>query len=533
MQMRLLAILLLAIGIAPLPFQGNAAPEAENKPAAADTAKKAMAGEPALPEDSVTTHTLKLRGADINYIATAGTLPLTSKTGDKIAEVFFVAYTMNNAENGGNRATRPLTFVFNGGPGAGSAYLHVGAIGPRVLDFGTGRNPNFSDAKLIDNPDTWLDLTDLVFIDPVGTGYSRPTIGEDDARKAFWGVHQDLDALSAIIRHALARLDRFGSPVYLAGESYGGFRAARLPLLLAQKEGVPVAGAVLISPILEFSLRTGDTFNPMPWALALPSYAAVKLETLGRLTPDALKDVERFALGDYLSALAAGSGDPTLSAPLLGELADDIGLPKEMIQRWQGRIPTGVFVKAIRHDEGELVSRYDGTVGEPDPYPASYTANGGDPILEGSRATFTTSFTGYVRSELRFKTDRRYELLAEDVSRQWAWHDDRQGLGSIGASDDLRKGLALDPRLKVLIAHGMTDLVTPYFADRYVIDHLPETLTRDRVTLKLYRGGHMMYLRSGSRADLHADMRGFYGPPEAPASPTTSPASSNAPGAGN
>jgi carboxypeptidase C (cathepsin A) len=282
---------------------------------------------------------------------------------------------------------------------------------------------------------------------------------------------------------------------------------------------------VLISPILEFSLRAGDTFNPMPWALGLPSYAAVKLETEGKLTPDALKDVERFALGDYLSALAAGSGDPTLSASLLGELADDIGLPQETIQRWRGRVPTGVFVKAIRHDEGELVSRYDGTVGEPDPYPASYTANGGDPILEGSRAAFTTSFTGYVRSELRFKTDRRYELLAEDVSRQWMWHDDRQGLGSVGASDDLRKGLALDPRLKVLIAHGMTDLVTPYFADRYVIDHLPETLTRDRVTLKLYRGGHMMYLRPGSRADLHADMRGFYGPPGAPAAPATPHAS--------
>jgi carboxypeptidase C (cathepsin A) len=488
---------LLLLGLAMLPGSLSAADAPEKKPPAP--------AEPALPADAVTSHTLKLKDRTVTYTATAGTLVLTGKNGDKAAEVFYVAFT----ENGANPATRPITFAMNGGPGAGSAYLDVGAIGPRVLDFGNGRDAPPAAAKLIDNPDTWLDFTDLVFIDPVGTGYSRSLGSDEEAKKQFWGVRQDLASLGAIVHRALAHLDRFGSPLYLAGESYGGFRAARLPLRLANDEGVAVNGAVLVSPVLEFSLLTGDPFNPMPWALRLPSYAAVHLETEGKLAPAALQPAEQFALGDYVAALVAAPEDASRSADIYAKMAGFTGLSDTIIARWHGRVPLGIFVKEIRHGEGDLVSRYDGSVAGSDPYPAAAVPESGDPILAGLKAVFTSGFTAYVRDELQFKTDRLYELLNDEVAKRWEWRDGDGG-GRPGASDDLREGLALNPHLKVMIAHGMTDLQTPYMTSRYTIEHLPQALTQDRVTLKLYAGGHMMYLRPASRAALHDDARTLY-----------------------
>jgi len=480
-------------------------------PAAAEH-KAASAAEAARVDDAVTTHSLKLsdRGQtrDLAYTARAGFLALANDKDERTAEVFFVAYTANDAA----AAARPLTFVFNGGPGAGSAYLNLGALGPRVLDFGGGRGADFADAKLIDNPDTWLDLTDLVFIDPVGTGYSRALVGEDDAKKQFYGVHPDLQALGQIVRLMLAKLDRFGSPIYLVGESYGGFRAARLPLHLASDQGIAVRGAVLVSPVLEFSLMSGDPLNPLPWALRLPSYAAVALEMQGKLAPPALKDAEEFALGEYLSALAAPPADAKAADALYAKIAGFTGLPQPVVARWQGRVPLGVFVKETRHDNEEIVSRYDGSVASMDPYPAAAFPQSGDPILQGLKAPLTSSYVSYVRDELQFKIDRQYELLNAELGRRWDWSERRGDYGGIsaGASDDLREGLALDPRLKVIVAHGMTDLQTPYFASRYVIDHLPSALTHDRVSLRLYPGGHMMYLRQASRAALHQDARALY-----------------------
>src|SRR5579863_6239032 len=236
----LAAFALLPAGLPPAFAQAPA-----HEPPARDSAehRPPSPGEPALPAPSVSTHSIKIGTRELAYTATAGALALTNAKGDHTADVFYVTYTLNGADP----KTRPLTIVFNGGPGAGSAYLQVGAIGPRVLDFGDGREPPFTSGGLIDNPDTWLDMTDLVFVDPVGTGYSRGVGSPDDTQKAFWGIHQDLAALGQIIRLTLARLDRFQSPLYLAGESYGGFRAARLPKQLAEDQGLVVRGAVLIS----------------------------------------------------------------------------------------------------------------------------------------------------------------------------------------------------------------------------------------------------------------------------------------------
>jgi carboxypeptidase C (cathepsin A) len=479
-------------------------PPGKKPPAAAEQPEK-KAVFPELPAESVTSHTIRLDGQELAYTATAGSLTLRNGKGDKSAEVFYVAYTKSGAEP----ASRPLTFVFNGGPGAGSAFLHVGALGPRVLDFGDGTALPFTDGKPIDNPDTWLDFTDLVFIDPVGTGYSRSLVDDNEAKREFWGVRQDLDSLGAIIHRVLSHLDRFGSSIYLVGESYGGFRAARLPVRLADKEGIPVHGVVLVSPIIEFGLARGSVFNPMSWALRLPSYAAVHLEAQGKLTPEALADVERYALGDYVAALVTPPKDPAQQDQLYARIADYTGLDPAMVRRWHGRVPLGLFVKEIHHDQEKLASRYDGSVLGGDPRPAAYFPQSADPILLGLKAPLTNGFVTYLRDELHYKTDRRYELLSDEIEKKWEWRDRPRG-GPVGAASDLAEGLAMDPRLKVLIAHGMTDLQTPYLASRYVVDHMPDALTRDRVTLKLYAGGHMMYLRPASRARLHEDARSLY-----------------------
>lgn len=477
-------------------------------PAATQGEKPAAAAEPALPADAVTAHTVTLDGQKLDYTARAGTLSLTDGKGNKTAEIFYVAFTRNGADP----AKRPITFALNGGPGASSAYLDMVAIGPRILDVGDGLKLPPAHAKTIDNPDTWLDFTDLVFIDPVGTGYSIATVSDQDAQKNFFGVRGDLDSLGSVIRLVLTKLDRYASPIYLVGESYGGFRAARLPLSLSQNEGIAVSSVVLLSPVIEFSLMDGDDFNPLQWAFRLPSYAAVNFEKQGALTPQSLQDAEGFALGDYLTALIARAGDSARDAPVYAEVAKLIGMPETDVARWQGRVPPGLFVKEIHHDEGEVVSRYDGSVTAPDSNPPAYSSNRDDPILAGLTAPLTAAFVLYLRDELQFKTDRRYVLLNGDLNRKWDWGS-RGPDSAPGAASDLGRALALDPQLRVMIAGGMTDLVTPYLMNRYVVDHMPTTVTRDRVALKLYPGGHMMYLRPNSRASLHADVRALVASP--------------------
>lgn len=313
------------------------------------------------PADAVTHQQLYFGDRRLSFTATAGSLPLTDAKGDRQAWVFFVAYTRDDAA----RETRPITFVFNGGPGASSAYLHIGALGPRVIDFGAdGRMPALP-ARLADNPDSWLDLTDLVFVDPVGTGYSRTVATDNDAGKRYWGVREDLQSLAAFIELYLTRNGRMASPKYLVGESYGGFRAARLPHLLASERGIGVAGAFLISPVLEFSLLSGDEFTPIPPALRLPSYAAVTLERMAKLTPAALADVERFALGPYLTALAAAPSDEAAMPSIYAAVAHYTGLPQSIVAQYDARVPLNVFIKETRRTDKLVVSRYDGSLHRP------------------------------------------------------------------------------------------------------------------------------------------------------------------------
>ena len=464
-----------------------------------------------LPADSTTRHTLRLGDRELAYEATAGSLPLTDTKGERKADIFYVAYTVPGAA----AATRPITFAFNGGPGAASAYLQLGTLGPRVLDVGDTPAEPSQTARLVDNRESWLDLTDLVFVDPVGTGYSRGVGTEDEIAKQFWGVRQDVEAMAAFVRLYLTRTGRLGSPKFLVGESYGGFRAARLAHALQDDQGIAIAGCFMISPVLEFETMGSSAYEPMSWALRLPSYAATALEAEGRLSPEALADVERFALGDYLTALASGPRDPAVAARINEAVARFSGLPRELVDRLQGRIPVNVFIKEFRRADGRVVSRYDGSVSIADPFPTSLTPRGGDAVLRGTIAPFTSGFVDYVRDELGFRTDLSYHLLSNEVSGKWDW---RSGIGSsgfagqgyAGSLDELREALALNPQLRVVVAHGMTDLVTPYFASRFLIDQLPKLGDAPRVTLKLYPGGHMMYLRAASRTRLHQDAGELY-----------------------
>ena len=474
------------------------------KPPPAAAAAAAQSHKKLLPADSVTQHQITLAGHTLDYTATAGTLPLTDAKGETTAEIFYVSFMLAHA---GNLDRRPITYLFNGGPGAASAYLDIGAVGPRTIPFGPSGALPPKDDRVADNPDTWLPFTDLVFIDPVGTGYSRATGGDEAAAKQFWGVPQDLDALADIIRLHLAHSDRMSSPVYLVGESYGGFRVARLVYDLAAHRGLALAGAMMISPVIDFGLMDGGPLNPLAPALRLPSYAAALLGPKA-IEPGALADAESFALHDYLVALAAGLREGDEARPLYEKLAKLTGIDEASIARWHGRIPLENYLRDVERRDGRVVSRYDATVSGTDPNPWSPGEND-DPVLDASIAPFTAAFTAYAHDELGFKTDAPFELLNHAVSRHW--NGQFRGLG---ASDSLRRALALDPRLRVLIAHGVSDLQTPYMMSRYVRDHMPAPLAA-RVELKLYLGGHMLYLRPDSRHHLHDDAQSFYATPAA------------------
>ena len=464
------------------------------------------------PTESITHLKLAIRGNESAFTATAGTLPLTDSKGEPQAWMSFVAYTRDDAA----RESRPISFVFNGGPGASSAYLHVGALGPRVVDFGTdGRVPS-PPARMIDNPDSWLDLSDLVFIDPVGTGYSRTVVATGEANQRYWGVREDLQSFSAFIDLYLSRNGRVASPKYLVGESYGGFRAARLAQVLSNDHGIGVAGLFLISPVLEFSLLSGGTFEPLPYAFRLPSYAAsaAALGTTGMPEVAAMADVERFALGAYLSALIATPRDEAALRATHAEVARRTGLPQAIVDQYDARVPPGIFTKEMRRANKQILSRYDGSISGPDPYPDSNGARG-DPIMDGLRPLLTGAMVDYLSTVLGQRTELIYQLTNGEILRRWNW---RSTLGSrdgaVGSADELREALAANANLKVVIAHGITDLVTPYLTSRYVIDRLPPSLTRDRVSLSVLPGGHMMYLRPVSRARLHADAAKLYPPPK-------------------
>jgi carboxypeptidase C (cathepsin A) len=455
-----------------------------------------------LPADAASDKEITLGGRKIAYTATAGTLSLFDQSGDKSAAVFYTAYVAKDAAAG-----RPVTFVFNGGPGAASAYLNLGLAGPRIVDFGPDGRDGAA-AKLIDNPDSWLAFTDLVMIDPIGTGWSRTT--KPDDAKGFYGVRSDASFFAKVIALYVAKNSRSASPKYLLGESYGGFRAAKVADALRSDQGIIINGIVMVSPLLEASFQWGSSQYALGAALQFPTLVATELERTKKFTPAALAEAERFALNELLPALAGRPPSGDKAKALYGRIAEMTGLPPDVVAKSRGFV-RNAYLQHLR-DGGQTVSSYDGTFAVPDPYPESLRRGGGDPILDGFSRALSGAFVGYARDELGFKTDMTYILLAHDVSSKWDWGDRRE---PPGVGDDLRELLALSPSFRLLVAHGRTDFVTPYGISRYVLDHIPDMGAKDmespeRAELKLYRGGHMFYFHADSRRAFAADAKSFY-----------------------
>ncbi len=449
-----------------------------------------------LPADAVSEHQITVDGRPLAYTATAGTLSLYDQNGERSAAVFYTAYVAKGAA----AATRPVTFVFNGGPGAASAFLHLGLAGPRIVDFGPDGRDGAA-AKLKDNPDTWLAFTDLVMIDPVGTGWSRPA--KPDGAAAFKGVRRDAEYLAKVIALYVAHNSRSASPKYLLGESYGGFRAAKVARALQSDQGIVVSGILMVSPLLEATFLWGNQQFALGTALQFPSYVASELERTNTYTPEAMAEAERFATTEYLTTLTGPPPTGEQAKEFYGKIARMTGLPYEVVANARGHV-RGAYGRHLRA-LGIQISSYDASFAIPDPNPDSDFGRA-DPILDGFVRALSGVFVGYARDELGFKTDMTYILLSGDAGG-WDW-----GSGRVppGVSEDLRTQLSLDPSFRLLVVHGRSDLVTPYGVSRYLLDRLSQPGAPDRVQFQAYRGGHMFYFDAESRRTFSADAKAFY-----------------------
>lgn len=450
-----------------------------------------------LPENSTTSHVIKTAGREIAYTATTGTLDLFGQDGKVSAKIFYTAYVAN-----GSDGKRPLTFAFNGGPGAASAYLHLGFVGPRVLDFGPGQDDGAT-PEIKDNPDSWLDFTDLVLIDPVGTGWSRAANNSD----SFYSVKQDAETIAKVIALYSQHNDRMSSPKYLLGESYGGFRAAKVATALKSSQGILVSGIVMVSPLIEARLIFGATDYPLGAALQLPSIAAAELERKQRFSEQAVDKAEAFAMSDYLVSLAGPAPTGPAGEAFYAMLSELTGIDRETIERTRGFVGD-VFSKL---DDGMIASPYDAAYTAPDAYPETPHDRSDDPVLDGFTRAYGSVFASYARNELGYASDMTYNLLSLDVNRRWKWDEGRHGSrADASATDDIRDLLSTIPSFRLLVMHGYSDVLTPYGASRYVLDHLPPTLAEGRTELTKYRGGHMFYTRPDSRAEASSDAKRFY-----------------------
>lgn len=443
-----------------------------------------------------------------------------------VAEIYSTSYVAART------AGRPLTFIFNGGPGAASAYLHVGAIGPRRAQFNRDGTVPAPPSSLTRNAESWLAFTDLVFVDPVGTGWSRAIPDAEAEKKAaksgakpredrgFWGLNKNLKSLGEFMSRWLSENDRWESPVFVAGESYGGYRAAKLARSLQEGHGIALNGAVLISPALEFALLDSSDYDSLPWVDRVPTMAAAaafhgKSGLFTRKTPleKVLRNAEEFATGDFSVLLPQGASMPAARRGKIFEhLAKLTGLPLQRVERAEGRISLEMFARELLRAEGKLCGRYDSTITARDPFPDRDGFPGPDPTLAGIEGVFTSGINKRLRGEIGVKTDREYHLLSMDVNKGWRLDMERHALQSqVGATDDLRYGMALNPHMKVFITHGLYDLVTPYFST----DRIRNLMRLDKAAaanliVRHFGGGHMFYAWEESRVAFTKAIRSFY-----------------------
>ena len=455
----------------------------------------------------VTHHEIRVGGKVLHYTATVGTMPIRNVENEEIeANIFYIAYTLDNP---GPR--RPLMFSFNGGPGAASVWLHLGAIGPRRVKMQPDGNMPAPPFELVDNEQTWLNQTDLVFIDPVGTGFSRAT--KKDFGKKFWGVKGDIASIGEFIRLYLTRNQRWTAPLFLVGESYGTTRAAGLSGYLVDK-GVALSGVVLVSSVLNFQTLEFAHGNDLPYVLYLPSYTAtawyhkkLPADLQQRDLPGVLRDAEQFAAGRYSAALAKGDA---LSAQerqqIAGEVARFTALEPAVVEHEDLRLKQWVFCRELMRNQKKVVGRLDsrfigadlsGVRGE----------QGYDPAIAVIIPPFTATFNNYVRSELGYKSDLEYYVLGGGVG-EWDWGSAGQGFPD--TSESLRLAFVKNPYMKLFVASGYFDLATPYFATQYTLNHMElDAQQHEKVSLGYYDAGHMMYIKTDSLDRLKRDVAAF------------------------
>ena len=449
-----------------------------------------------LPPDSTTRQTLALPGRTLSFSATAGSIRLFEEKGEPLADIAYTSYQLDGAD----RAGRPVTFLFNGGPGASSAWLQLGAAGPWRLSIGGDGAVSSASPDLLPNAETWLDFTDLVFIDPVGTGYSRFVASSEDVRKRFFSVDGDVNAVALVIRRWLEKYDRLLSPKFVAGESYGGIRGPKVVRNLQTQQGVGVRGLVLVSPLLDFRDYSGSSL--LQYVNTLPSMAAVAREVKGPVTRTDLAEVERYARGDFLLDLVKGQADAEATTRLADKVAALTGVDQAVSRRLAGRFDVSEFRREFDRRNGKVTGRYDASVSGFDPYPDSSSSQFGDPSGDPLMAPLTSAAVELTTRKLNWRPDGSYQLLSDSVNRAWDF-----GRGPAESVSQLRQILALDPKLKLLVGHGLFDLATPYFASKIILDQLPAFAGPSRVKLVVYPGGHMFYSREPSRQAFRSEVQ--------------------------
>ncbi len=484
-------------------------PPAPAPPSSAEPAKPPEQAKPLGEEPPIITkHELRLNGTALNYTATAGTLPIKNQQGQIEANLFYVAYTL---DGGADASKRPLTFAFNGGPGSASLWLELGCIGPKRVKMNDDGSLPPAPYQLIDNDQTWLDQTDLVFIDPVGTGFSRAASTE--LQRHFNGLQGDVESVGEFIRLYLSRNARWESPLFMAGESYGTTRAADLAGYLIER-GIAFNGVALLSTVLNFETISFDRGNDLPYMLYLPSYTATAFYHK-KLAPElqknfeaTLKEAESWAVTGYAQALAKGDQLPSAEhQATVAKLARYTGLDPHYVDDSNLRVEIMHFDRELLRDRNMMAGRLDSRLTGPAPLSTSATPDF-DPSLTDARPPYTAMFNQYVRSELGYKTDATYYVLGEGIQR-WDYGTQNENR-YVDVSNSLRSALAKNPHMKVFVGCGYYDLATPYFASEYTFSHMglnPEL--RNNITIQYYMAGHMLYLDVRSHKKLKSDIAQF------------------------